>query len=65
MSKVHVCDECGLEAAEDDLYLCALSTTLFPRHECIECVRECGPCRDESAREFSAEVAADIARFGP
>lgn len=65
MSKVHVCDECGVEADEDDLNLCALSTSWAPRHECNGCVKDCGPCQSEAAREFQAEVAADIARFGP
>lgn len=65
MSEVVVCDGCGLEAGEDELYECAGSVPWVRRHECVECVRDCGPCRDEAARESQAEQAADIARFGP
>lgn len=55
MSTISVCDECGLETADDDLYLCALSVPWAPRHECLQCSTDCGPCRDEARREWQAE----------
>lgn len=64
MSDLHICDVCGVEADEEDLSLCALSTSWAPLHECVDCVRECSPCQSEAAHEFQAEVRADLARFG-
>lgn len=55
MSTVTCCDECGVEAAEDDLYLCALSVPWAERHECADCCGECGPCRDEQRQQWNDE----------
>lgn len=52
---ISFCDECGIEADPGDLYLCALSMPWATRQECAECAADCGPCRDEMARDWQDE----------
>ena len=53
--KLHLCDNCGIEAADDDLETCALSVPWAPLEHCAECAAECAPCRDEARQEWAAE----------
>lgn len=54
-TELAVCDECGIESDPDDLYTCALSMPWAQRHECAGCSADCGPCRDEMARDWQDE----------
>lgn len=55
MTTLAICDNCGLEAADTDLYLCALSVPWAERHECGDCQGECSPCISEAAKEWQYE----------
>ena len=54
-TRLAICDDCGQECDPYNLFRCALSQPWDERHHCPECVRDCGPCRDEAAIEWRAE----------
>lgn len=54
------CRDCDSPIGPTDSVECVDSGQLH----CLDCARECGPCRSEAARDRWQEDSADIRRFG-